>query len=240
MIREHEFNTRWWGSPVGILNDPGFFDLDQSAQHEACAPFAWIEFSAPLDVAPVPDKLGHAGFYWVDTQIPFRIGLSNIDSTSSIERLSATSAEETPFHISKQELKSFAHERFRFLPGITTERIDERYALWSNLLIANHPAWCLRIVDGTDVQGWFLSQALPGRPLDLTLAMLKSDARISGHLLYQKAMLEFAVRGARIGNAAFSVVNTPVMNIYASLGARFLTPKGHWLRWTAQSGGAAA
>jgi hypothetical protein len=238
VIREHEFNTRWWGSPVGILDDPAFFDLDPSAQDEACASYAWVEYSAQLDAAPGPDRLGRAGFYCVDTQIRFRINLSNVDSTRSIGRLSATSAVESPFEISIDELKSFEHERFRFLPGITAELINGRYALWSTLLIANHPAWCLKISDGADVQGWFLAQAYPGKPLNLTLAMLKFDAHISGHLLYQRAMLEFAARGARIGDAAFSVANTPVMNIYAALGARFLPPKGYWLRWSPRSVGA--
>jgi len=240
VIREHEFNTQWWGSPVGILDDPAFFDLESSAQDEVCAPYAWVEYSAQLDAAPGPERLGHAGFHSVDTQIRFRINLSKIESTPSIEQLSVTSAEETPFSVSNDELKSFIHERFRFLPGVTAERLNNRYALWSNLLIADHPAWCLQISDGADVQGWFLAQAHPGEPLDLTLAMLKIDAHISGHLLYQKAMLEFAARGARIGDAKFSVTNTAVMNIYASLGARFLPPEGYWHRWTGRGSGADA
>lgn len=237
MIREHEFNTQWWQSPVGILDDPAFFDLDPSAQDEACAPYAWVEYSSQLDAAPSPEKLGHAGFYCVDAQIHFRINLSKIDSTPSTERLSAVSADEKPFQISKDELKSFTHERFRFLPGVTAERLNERYALWSNLMTADHPAWCLQIMDGADVQGWFLAEERPGKPLDLTLAMLKSDAHISGHLLFQRGLQEFAERGARIGEASFSVTNTPVMNIYASLGARFLSPRGHWQRWSTRSGG---
>ena len=36
---------------------------------------------------------------------------------------------------------------------------------------------------------------------------------------------------ARVGLARFSVENTPVLNIYASLGAQFLPPIGIWL-WT--------
>ena len=240
MIREHEFNTLWWGSPVGTIDDPTFFDLEPNAQDEACESYAWVEYSEQLEAAPDPERIGHAGFYWADTQVRFRINLRNIDSTPSIEKLSAASAEEAPFEVSRDELKSFVHERFRYLPGITTERLNSRYALWSNLLIADHPAWCLQVSDGSDVQGWFLAQADPGKPLNLTLAMLKSDAHISGHLLYQKAMLEFAARGARIGDAAFSVSNTAVMNIYSSLGARFLHPRGHWLRWSDRSGGANA
>jgi len=237
VIREHEFNTRWWGSPVGILDEPAFFDLDEGAQHDACKPFAWIEFARQIDETPHPETLGRAGFFCVDTQIRFRISLAKIESTRSIEQLSVTSAKEALFEVAPDELKDFEHERFRFLPGATAEGINNRYALWSSHLIENHPAWCLQISDGVDIQGWFLAQAYPGKPLNLTLAMLKSDAHISGHLLYQRALLEFAARGARIGNAAFSVSNTAVMNIYASLGARFLPPVGHWQRWSGHSGG---
>lgn len=181
-----------------------------------------------------------AGFHQVDTQVAFRIGLSRIESTPSLERLSAISAEEEPFEVLPEDLMPFAHERFRFLPGITQGKLNERYALWSTRLIEKQPAWCLRVLDGTAVQGWFLSQAPPGEPVELTLAMLKSDAQISGLLLYQKAMLEYAARGARVGHAAFSVTNTRVMNIYSSLGARFLTPRGHWFRLAAGSGGSGA
>jgi hypothetical protein len=238
VIREHEFNSRWWGSRVAILDDAAFFDLDRHAQAEACAPYAWIEYSAPLDSAPSPDKLGLAGFHWVDTQIPFRIDLTTITSTPSVAQLSAITAQEKPFEVSRDEFKCFLHERFRYLPGITAARLNERYALWSNLLIQQHPAWCLRILDGSQVQGWFLAQAHPDKPIELTLAMLKSDAHISGLLLYQRAMLEYAARGARIGSAAFSVANTPVLNIYSKLGARFLPPNGYWIRWAARAEGA--
>jgi len=238
MIREHEFNTRWWGSSVGILDDPAFFDLDSTKQAAACAPYTWVEFSAQIDEAPHPEKVGRAGFRNVDTQVRFRIGLSRIDSTPSIGRLVVSSADETPFGVSGDELMDFAHERFRFLPGVTVERLNERYALWSNQLIADHPQWCLRISDGEEVQGWFLAQAAPDKPLHLSLAMLRSDAHISGHLLYQKAMLEFAARGARIGDAAFSVGNTAVMNIYSNLGARFLHPRNYWHWWPTNGDGA--
>lgn len=236
MIREHAFNTEWWGSPVGFLDDAAFFDLTPKEQEQACAAFAWVEYAAALDAAPAPERLGRAGFHWVDTQIPFRIDLAKIPSTPSIQQLSAITAEQQPFAISAPEL-SFERERFRFLPGISAERLNARYALWSNRLIAQHPAWCLRISDGSAVQGWFLSEPHPDKPLNLTLAMLTSDAQISGHALFQKAIVEFAARGARVGAAAFSVSNTSVMNIYANLGARFLPVRGYWMRYPARDGG---
>jgi len=230
MLREHEFNTKWWGSPVGILDNPAFLDLESSLQRQACAPYEWVEYSTQLDNAPAPEKLGRAGFFSVDSHINFRINLSRVGSTQSTDQLMAVDAEEAKFEVSSGEIRTFAHERFRFLPGVTMDRLDARYALWSNQLIAQNPAWCLQISDRTGIQGWFLARVDEDKPLNLTLAMLKSDAQISGHLLFQKAMSEFARRGARIGEASFSVTNTPVMNIYASLGARFLSVRGYWHR----------
>ena len=237
MIREHEFNSAWWGAPVGIVDDRAFFELDAAEQDAVCSAYSWVEYAEQLDAAPAPDLLRRARFNAVDTQVRFRISLNRIESTPSIERLSALSADESPFDVSNAGMRSFEHERFRFLPGVTHERLDERYAIWANQLIARHPAWCLRISDGEAVQGWYLSEARADKPLGLTLAMLSADARISGQLLYQKALIEYARRGARIGEAAFSVSNTPVMNIYATLGARFLRPRGCWQRWSETEGG---
>jgi hypothetical protein len=79
------------------------------------------------------------------------------------------------------------------------------------------------------LQGWFLSRPGMQHSLNLALAMLSNTAEISGLLLYQQACVAYAGRGHRLGNASFSVTNTPVHNIYAALGARFMTPGGNWL-----------
>jgi hypothetical protein len=68
--------------------------------------------------------------------------------------------------------------------------------------------------------------------LNLTLAAARRQARISGFLLYEKGLAAYAARGHRIGFASFSVMNTPVHNIYAKLGARFTPPTAIWL-WVA-------
>jgi hypothetical protein len=109
--------------------------------------------------------------------------------------------------------------------------LSQRYALWSNQLIQEQGQWCLEILENGQVQGWFLSRIEQGKGLNLALSMLHRDAGISGMLLYQKAMVTYAKMGARIGRAAFSVFNTPVLNIYANLGARFLPGSVCWLWW---------
>ena len=117
-------------------------------------------------------------------------------------------------------------------PGATPERVNARYALWAEELLREHPATCLRVLEGGEVQGWFLARVPEtegARGLELTLAMLRRGARISGHGLYQRALVALGERGHRTGSASFSITNTAVLGIYASLGARFLPPRGCWL-----------
>ena len=45
MIRLHEFNTKWWGQPAGIIDDAGFFSLPAPARRQALEPFQWASSS---------------------------------------------------------------------------------------------------------------------------------------------------------------------------------------------------
>lgn len=229
MIRRHDFNSRWWGSEVGIVDDGAFFDLAADERERLLAPYAWAEFKAPF--APERSaRMAAAGFFMVDLQLGFRIGLSAVPSSGSVERLEIVFADRAGrdaaelFDFTPERLADFEHERFQALPGITPARMTQRYALWARDLAASDPTTALAMRAGGRVQGWFLSQASP-QGLHLTLAMLARGATISGHALYQRALLAYAERGHRLGRAEFSATNTAVHNIYAALGARFLLPR---------------
>lgn len=227
MIRRHDFNSRWWNAEVGILEDEAFFELEASRQQEALRSWAWVERRQTVD-AVTAFRIARAGFAQVDTQIGFRIGLKKLASSASVEQLRVEFADERPFSAQAEELPAFRNERFLALPGSTLERVNQRYGLWAQDLIEEHPATCLRVLDGDRVQGWFLSRRLE-KGLELTLAMLHREATITGHGLYHRALLAYGARGHRAGTASFSVTNTAVHGIYASLGARFLPPLGCWL-----------
>ena len=122
----------------------------------------------------------------------------------------------------------FEHERFLALPGSGPERVTQRYALWCADMVAAHAEHALRVTYQGRVQGWFLSAPERGG-LHLALAMLHREASVSGLSLYEQALRAYAARGARIGFASFSVTNSPVHNVYARLGARFLATQGCWL-----------
>ncbi|HBZ57426.1 MAG TPA: hypothetical protein DEO88_18650 [Syntrophobacteraceae bacterium] len=231
MIREHAFNSRFWGKPVGLVEDARFFNLSGQERQDLLQPYDWAEFRASVADAPDPRKLADSGFGWVDTQLHFRIALFQQSLKTCGEALEVHSAADQCFTLSSDELALFEHERYRFLPGITAARLQERYAMWANNLIQEQPQWCLRVCSESKVQGWFLSSMQEKKGLNLTLAMLRKDAGLSGLLLYQRALAEYASRGVRIGWASFSVGNLPVLNIYSHLGARFVEASSCWLWW---------
>jgi len=236
MIRNHEFNSHWWGTPIGFIDDPAFFTLTSEKQQDILAPYAWAEFCSDLDQTPPLENLAAAGFNQFDTQIHFLINLSKVEASASTERLDLNFADQINFDIDAKGLALFTHERFHHIPGCTVTRTNERYAMWANKLINEHPKTCMQLFLDNRLQGWFLS--LPGKKkgLDLALAMLSNTAEISGMLLYQQACIAYALRGHRLGSASFSVTNTAVHNIYTTLGARFMSPSGNWL-WLSQAAG---
>jgi hypothetical protein len=227
VIREHTFNSAWWGAPVGIVSDPAFFALDPKEQRLQLDAYAWVEFVAPFD-AVSPQTLTRLGFAQTDTQIGFKLDLRRLPPLPDFAALEVTSAAESPFVVEPGALSPFEHERFRVLPAITPAKLAERYTLWSNGLLARQPEWCLQLSGEGQVQGWFFSER-DADGFHLTLAALHRAATVSGMLLYHKALSVYSGRGQHVGGARFSVTNTPVHNIYARLGARFLAPTGCWL-----------
>lgn len=235
MIRTHAFNTRWYGAPVGIVEDASLFALPADARAALLRGYAWVELRARAGVEVPHGALRASGFAWCDTQLRFRIDLRAVaQARRGDDGLRVCSAAEAPFTVAADALATFSHERFARLPGMTDARLAARYERWAAALLDESPDTCLRATldDGRTV-GWFLA-APRGESLELTLAALHRDASVSGARLYEACLATFAARGHRLGHASFSAENTSVLNVYASLGARFVAPEHIWL-WTADS-----
>ncbi len=229
MIDEHRFNSEWFGQPVGIVRAAAFFAQSAADIRAALSHWAWAEFRCAPDVAD-RRRLASLGFFLADTQVHFRLGLTALEPTPSLSGLTLRWADEAPFAVAASGMAEFHHERYRHVPGVTAARLNERYALWAKGLVASSPATCLQLEVGGEPQGWFLSTP-QGRKLQLTLAMTAVGAKISGLHLYLAACVAYAKRGFSLGEASFSVHNTPVLNLYAKLGARFVSTEDAWL-WT--------
>lgn len=228
MIRLHETNTAWWGSPVGLVEDARWFDQEEIARRHDLGRFSWVEYKAALTQSPSPFLLARTGFAFVDVQINFRLSLSRLPQSPSLAPLECHSAKTHPWQLNAGEMRHFEHERFLQLPGADKARLAERYSRWANEVITRSPASCVQIIFAGRVQGWFIAEPT-NAGLHLALAMLAAGSTISGHHLYHRALRFYADHGFTVGQAAFSVRNTPVMNIYAQLGARFSAPVGCWL-----------
>lgn len=233
MIRDHEFNCAWWGGRVGILDDPAFFLAPESVRRGELAPYEWVEFRCGLADVAEPRRISDAGFAQVDTQLRFRIALDRLSSAGRpTDDLSVRFADSESLALPRAEWPNFPHERFRHLPGVNSEKLSQRYAIWGSQLLARSPQWCVEVGVAGDPQGWFLAEP-EGEHLDLALAMLRRGATLSGLDFYHAALAAFARRGARLGEARFSIENRAVLNIYARLGAVFLKPIGYWI-WSAR------
>ena len=169
MIREHAFNSAWWGDKAGFV-ESALFTLPDAERDAFLRDYAWVEYVAPIDTV-APAALLRAGFMQTDVQIVFRLDLRRLFPLPDFANLSIASAAEEPFHIGDDELGEFEHERFRYLPGITPAKLKDRYTRWANALIDANPEWSLRIAHVGKVQGWFLSE-LDGKGFHLTLAAL--------------------------------------------------------------------
>src|ERR1051325_11092567 len=95
MIRNHEFHSRWWGAPVGVIDDVAFLSLPHDERERQLSDYAWVALRSPLESAD-RTALAHAGFIHIDTQIPFRLGITRVQPTPSIETLDVVRASTGP------------------------------------------------------------------------------------------------------------------------------------------------
>jgi hypothetical protein len=227
MVSEHEFNSRWRGKRAGIVRDLSFFSLPDKRRREMLDGFDWVEVHVPMEPGLPIEEIRRTGFYYVDIQVTFRVGLRRERSGGYVE-LEFRWGDDPGFELREREWCPFAHERYQFLPGTSQECIDRRYALWAADLVAKHPSCCVEVLANGDPQGWWLTQPDGDSGLNLTLGVLHRNAKIPAILFYVASFAEYGRRGYRSGRASFSILHTAVHNIYAQLGARFETPVGIW------------
>lgn len=230
MIDSHDFSSQWFGSPVGIVREADFFALPAAERMAALKKYSWVEYRAPSVEGAVLATLREDGFLQSDVQIHFRLRLEEPTPSPSLETLSVVRADQQPFSIAPGEMAEFTHERFSLVPGVTHRRITQRYEMWAAGILKSAPHFCLEVRSERGVEGWFLSSKDTRQAgLNLALAVLHRESRISGMLLYRKALGVYRSMGESIGWASFSATNTPVLNIYSELGARFTSSGVIWL-----------
>ncbi len=229
IIKKHEFNSRWLGRPVGIVQDvEAVRRADPQFEKEAAA-FDWVELRTtkrqPGDGLAFHDM----GFFYGDTNVCFRLNLREVKAPSSTNDLKVISAAEEPFEVDTTNLAPFEFERFNGLPGMTQEAVDRRCAMIANDTLKTNPETSVRVLYKDQPQGWFCAEA-HSASIYLTVAGMYKDAVVSGLIMYQVALRSYAAQGFRAGWAGFGVRNNAVHNIYGWIGARFHETRESWFR----------
>ena len=119
MIRNHKFNTGWWGDPVGIVHDPTFFSLDAAKQREPAGTLhlGGVLFTIGSDSTTAGP---HRRRIHSDRHSDTIFAESNkVGSTTSMDRLDFHFADQRNFKIEVEELAMFTHERFQHIPDCT-------------------------------------------------------------------------------------------------------------------------
>ncbi len=229
MIHRHDFNSDWWGGDVGVVTDLAFFDRNPAAVQSDLNAFEWVEFATGPDASPaVGARLAAAGFAFSDFQLDGKLRLGRLPAMDGSSDLTVTSAAEHDFDLSTIDTSQFVRERFFALPGVEPELVTRRYTGWAETLAQEHPDLALIVLHRDKPQGWFVSNPESGA-LRLNLAAATADATVSGLLVYHAALTRYAAAGHRVGLARFSTTNTPVLNIYSSMGLRFTGWRCLWL-----------
>jgi hypothetical protein len=228
-VKEHSFNTSWWGGPVGIVTQPQFFTLPCEIREQLLMAFDWVEYKSDGLIPEQNQLIGDCGFFHADTQLNYKVSLRKkfLHDPSGIE---IQWANECPIEYTVDTIASFKSERFFSVRSVNQRMLDTRYVLWGNILERSNPGLCLQVLKNGHVQGWFFAEPIGNsKGIYLTLGMLSKHAVLRGMEFYNIFLDAYSSRGFEFGKAAFSVKNTPAHNIHCSLGVRFESPTDCWM-----------
>ena len=226
MISQHDFNTRWWGQPVGISTEPSLLTRSPDILGQLVEPFSWVEVRCPLDQLPSGWLGPENGFQFVDVQLSYRAPLHNLAPLS--RSTSIVPASESGLG-DLADLAPFTAERYSKLPGITPELLALRYKKWAEDLVAEHPDWCATVLHEDRTAGYVFGSP-DGTSAHFVLAASSTRATTPGLVIYLAAAQFFASKGARQMQSALSSTNVGALNAHMPLRCRFLQATGVWIR----------
>jgi len=130
--------------------------------------------------------------------------------------------------------QAFGYERFHADPRLDRSLADRRYLVWVHNS-HEHPTQRLyKICDGADLVGFFVTENKPDVLCywHLTAISPAFQGRGYGKRVWREMLHFHQQEGMTQIGTTIAARNTPVLNLYASLGFRFQPPEMtlHWLR----------
>jgi hypothetical protein len=225
MHRIHEFNTRWWGAPVGHSDDIDLLMANEAELTRELQQYDWCEVRVRHDDVASSPTVKQNTFVWFDTQLHYRLSLRRLDRLPQTAKIIACSE----LAINVESFASFQSERYRLLPNVSQTKVDDRYKLWAKNLIESNPEYCATAFYKEKAVGFFFGQP-DGEFVRFSLAVADQMSLVPGMFLYSCAADYFKSLGARTLTASISSQNVGALNIHAALGCQFYEAVGCWLR----------
>lgn len=155
---------------------------------------------------------------WARTVDTLTVEQATVDDLELIERLAG---------------RIFNHERYQVDPRVDHHRADSRYLRWFQNSVTHATQRLSKVMDGSTCVGLFVTENQDGHVgWHLTAIPPESQGRGYGRRVWRTMLGHHQRHGANQVTTTISARNIRVLNLYSSLGARFLPPEMtfHWVR----------
>jgi GNAT superfamily N-acetyltransferase len=183
------------------------------------------------DLRALP-ALSRTGFSFIE--LALRATLAGVQKRAPLRSPAALRAATPPDFAAIEAMAATAFRAGRYSadPLICPEAASQRYVRWIRRALSAADAGDRVFVMGDGDPTCFFHLRVDGDTADLRLAGVRADLQggAIGYGLYAAVLEWLRENGVRRATARFSATNTPVLNLYASLGFSFSSPEIvlHW------------
>ena len=226
------WDSDYFGFKVGTLTlGTG---AEQSPDHLSQALAQWMEREElELVSAQVPGddfasigNLSRTGFIFVDLALVAHLRrLDRVPPPRLEVRLAADWETEPLVEIAGQ---AFKFGRYHADARFPRQLADDRYRHWvRNAISARSPSEFIYVCGPQGSPSGFIHAKIEDTVADLRLAAIDAEqsTAFTGESLFSGALRHLAAAGARSAKAQLSAANTPIVNLYSSLGFTFQLPR---------------
>lgn len=239
------FRVPWdsdiFGFPVAQISQIRVED-PVGARADLASFLAWMDQEAvrlascrlPHDSLRESMLLEDAGFHFVEMVLhPHLADLQAYPCESQGLDVSLATTNDLPA-IEAMAADAFGYERFHADPRLDRTLANQRYRVWVHNSLGHKKQRLYKICDGPNIVAFFVTESRPDGVCywHLTAIAPAFQGRGYGKRVWREMLALHQRQGMRQVATTIAARNTPVLNLYASLGFRFQPPETtlHWLR----------